>query len=1068
MQKLFNLFYKEVGTRRIQNLASPKLIDFISFPRNSVYHHHTRDDGRELDVSKLYFKGYKTKIAVDYITESIFTDGGVRKVNLNIKNLIRDFFNTNKQFQYRPDALSVVKDSGTLIVENYNYLNDSYKYIETSLTPYYKFLNHYRTILSNMALAMDKNDRQHFFFVNTPREIPALSFIVQFSSSKPSTGMLTIFNNEEKLLILEMFKWLNTEKASESIFSVFKKSHLSRINFVFFSRTNKASILNLGYLHGWVKGNDLNTNSTDKVQVEDNDLQKLFLKFLLSINFVSDVEEITEHPTDQDNFTLKTRSDSELGDDFDENFEISPEFTTLKTTPVIDLSPSSINTSIPSLDEIPDDLDSDISTDETIAALLNQIEQDLSVTEKKQKITLSKKGISIGSDGDLVQTKVTKEMTEEQITSEVFGDKTYREGLLSAIEAAADTGRLSAAEYRKFLTAVSDFENMPDPYKTGKVISEVNKVTVNDIVINDSENEIVTSEMMIDKTMGESSLQTFDSKYIKNVLSKDMLMMVSSIQKAGVVIASYEIETERSIAGTYQVHEIQLKPVDGAGSTLRFRVPVPDENGVMKVGGSLYSYRKQIVDLPVRKIDPVTVALSSYYGKTFVAVSDKKANSSYDWLLRNISKLSILDNPVITDLGPADVFNNLFKAPYLYSFLSKNYKTFKIKGNTFVFDERERSIIYPNFSKIEKNGSVVCGFTETSEPIVMSETEEFLIYRAGGYVSLGNIETMLGIDKTKSPVDFTELRVFAKTVPVGVVLGYYIGFGKLLKLIKAEYRAVEGRSLKNLQADEYVVAFSDTSYIFTRKQRAVSLMVSGFLEYEKVIKQFPVETFNDKDVYFNLFDSKSMSALYIRELDIYRQLFIDGITKTILEQMGLPVTFEGLLVKSTEMLCEYGYPDTQDMNHMRIRGYERIPGIVYSQLATAIRQYRTKNISGRSKIEMSPFAVWSTIMKDPAIKLVEDINPIQNMKESEIVTYVGEGGRGKESMNKATRAFHVSNVGVVSEASVDSGDVGINFYLSSNPNFKDMRGIVKSDKKITPTSMVSTATMLAPGSSKDD
>jgi hypothetical protein len=156
------------------------------------------------------------------------------------------------------------------------------------------------------------------------------------------------------------------------------------------------------------------------------------------------------------------------------------------------------------------------------------------------------------------------------------------------------------------------------------------------------------------------------------------------------------------------------------------------------------------------------------------------------------------------------------------------------------------------------------------------------------------------------------------------------------------------------------------------------------------------------------------------------------------------------------------------MEHMRIRGYERIAGIAYGQLATAIRQFRSRNISGRSKIDMSPFAVWSTIMKDPAIKLVEDINPIQNMKESEIVTYVGEGGRGKESMNKASRAFHKSNVGVVSEASVDSSDVGVNFYLSANPNFKDMRGIVKTDKVITPSSMVSTSTMLAPGSSNDD
>jgi hypothetical protein len=1057
MQKLFNLFYRESGTRRIQNLVSPRIVDFLSFPRDSVYHHLTMDGGMDVDVSKLYFKGFKNRIATDYVFMSDFTEGGARKVPFVLKVAIRDFHLKNKLFQYRPEAVAVVKDSSTLIVKNYNYLHESYKYMDLATTPYFRFKNLYSTLFESVSKDCGISGRHHFIFMSVPKEVPAVSFLEQFSKAKPSTGLLTVFNTVEKLFVLEVYKWLDKENSGQSVLSGITEDKLSKVNIVFFNKANKASIVNLGYMSSWIKGHNNLTGFNDTMQLEDTHIQKLFLKFLMELNTSSEI--IEEEPLMEDSV-----QDTDP-DDFDDEVDVPGEVSDAYIHGVTKPKAKETTDKKPDVSEDEDDGLNDIKD---IDAILAQVDEEVKVADTVQKNKLAKKGISVDGEGVVTETKLKRVFTEEQVQAEVYGDKTYKESLKISIDAAADTGRLSAADYKKMVKLAEEFDNIEDPYGSKKKISELNSVTVADVTLNEEDNKIVTSEYMLDKTMAESSLQSFDKAYINKVMKKDMLMMVSGLQKAGVAITSYEIRNESSVMGAYDVHEVQFKPVDGMASTIRFRVPCVDEDGVMKVGGSSYSYRKQRVDTPIRKIDPITVALTSYYGKTFVAVSDKKANSSYDWLLRNISKLGMLENPVITDLGPANVYNNLLKAPYLYSFLSQNYKTFKIAGNTFIFDERDRSVISDDFAKIEKNGSIVCGFTAKLEPIVMAETEEFFIYKAGGYVSIGHIETMLGIDKTKSPVDFTELRVFAKTIPVGVVLGYYIGLDKLLTLLKAKYRVVEGRSQKDLQQDEYALKFADVSYIFSRKQKAASLILSGFLDFEKTLKQYPVEMYSDKDVYFNLFESKSLSSLYIRELNVYRQLFIDGITKTILEQMSMPVTFEGLLVKSTEMLVDYSHPDTQDLNHMRIRGYERISGIVYSQLSTAIRQYRNKNISGRSKIDMSPFAVWSAIMKDPAIKLVEDINPIQNMKESEIVTYVGEGGRGKESMNKATRAFHVSDVGVVSEASVDSGDVGINFYLSSNPNFKDMRGIIKADKNVTPASMVSTATMLAPGSSQDD
>jgi hypothetical protein len=62
------------------------------------------------------------------------------------------------------------------------------------------------------------------------------------------------------------------------------------------------------------------------------------------------------------------------------------------------------------------------------------------------------------------------------------------------------------------------------------------------------------------------------------------------------------------------------------------------------------------------------------------------------------------------------------------------------------------------------------------------------------------------------------------------------------------------------------------------------------------------------------------------------------------------------------------------------------------------------------------------------------------VKEKENVTTSGTGGRSKLSQVRRHRAFHESDVGIRSEGNVDSGDVGINYYLTANPNYTSYVG----------------------------
>lgn len=470
--------------------------------------------------------------------------------------------------------------------------------------------------------------------------------------------------------------------------------------------------------------------------------------------------------------------------------------------------------------------------------------------------------------------------------------------------------------------------------------------------------------------------------------------------------------------------------------------------------------------LPIRKISPTKVSLSSYYGKNFVELSRMKANSSFEYISKNIYKQ--YETKELQNLNPGNVYNNYFKAPYMYNALGSRFKSFD-KGNlSFIFDRETIEGLFSKdiIEKLETNGSRICGHSTNNTPLVMDKHDIVYSVNNGNKEVIGDIPTILGLDSKKVPVDFSEFRVFDKYIPIGIVLGYLVGIENLIKLLDLTY--VKAESANKLPDNHLPIKFADGIYGFDLKNRVGIKIIAGLLEYEKALKNVNFKDLNHKDAYFILFESKAISSVYIKEMELNEKLFIDPITESILVNMKEPTTFVGLLIRATELLDEYTYPDSQDLTQMRIRGYERIAGFVYKELARSIKTFKNKNINGRSKINLGPYDIWNNILKDNTNKLVEDINPMQDTKERDVITYVGEGGRDKGAIQKEARSFHSSDFGIVSEATVDSSDVAVNAYLSANPNIVDLRGRCVVPNEATTSSVLSLSANLAPFSVNDD
>lgn len=228
--------------------------------------------------------------------------------------------------------------------------------------------------------------------------------------------------------------------------------------------------------------------------------------------------------------------------------------------------------------------------------------------------------------------------------------------------------------------------------------------------------------------------------------------------------------------------------------------------------------------------------------------------------------------------------------------------------------------------------------------------------------------------------------------------------------------------------------------------------------------------FESPVTYAMILENRGIGSRYVRELDMLVELFIDPITLSILKDRNEPVTFLGLLLRSNQLLLDDYHKRAQDLSEMRIKGCERIPGMVYTQLVKSVRDFKSRNLRGKSKIEMSPYAVWSEINDDSAKQLVQEINPIETIKQYESVTYVGVGGRSKESMSRSTRVFDETDLGTISEATVDSGDTGVNFSTSASPLLTSVRGLTEplDYNKHGPANWMSTSAMLSVGANHDD
>lgn len=1071
-QILYEPFMRKNGIFKRESIASPPIRNMVGarFPRSPLIHYLPEapsDPGP--DQNWWMIREPEGQVFVDHVEEMTTEFGKVQRVSGSFAGAVQVFHRTHREMAKITSLATALNNATSTVVVNYGLVQQFYKYGNARNLEFQRNSNARLTLWKNVADWCVKTDRQQWIPIPIPRALPTPRNLMR-AEARFDQEMVNKFSAIEQQFLFDIWQWCG-EQREKSGLSLIPKEHWGRINIVL-THGQYWTVMNLAQLDPFRKSEEF-----PKGQMEPLRFQRRMLRGIMSLvefSFLAESaterEEFEKKPEPSDETlqsddgqddNLQSQEDADFWSSEEEQIKdptANPLENVSLTAPKSNLKSqksSSTSGSAKSKQEAVPNLDDDSVFDDGSGG-----------TDGNQELSdeAIERDLSALNDVDLLQSnEVIKTVTNPNKDPLV-------DGIVSRANKLAREEVISGAEYRRLVAQAERYKQIKNPYGPG-LLHEAIQVTEEETQVERKKFK-VQSERIFDESMLYSSHPDLTSKYVTQTMHKHTAQMCLSIQRAGVVVTDYTVDRTETTAETSETVKVKLSPIGGASTTFSFKMPVVKPDGTFTTGGTNYRLSWQRGDIPIRQVNPHRVVLTSFYGKIAVTVSGLQAFNYERWLANAVGAIAVEEGGPITFIRRGNVFDYSIPAPKIHSLLSRAFHEITFKDMELNFKHKELLAKYPESAVkvVEKDGSILVGLSQGKYPVVINKDGKWLVVKEDGVEDRGYWEEMLGIDRSRAPTEAAMINILGQATPLGVAMSYYMGLDNFIRYIRIDHRRVLRADKLNLQPHESYVRFADETLVYSTRDVKASLLISGFKYYKDELKQLSIYSFDKNHVYVDLLDASARNTRYTGELKLLNEMFIDPICEAMLLRMKEPTTWFLLLMRAAELLTTEHSPEEMDGAQMVFRGYNRFPGAVYKEMIKGLRRYNQKINMAKTGIDIKPTAVWTAITNDPAVRIYDDSNPVQQLRSNEIVTYIGEGGRSKRTMVARTRKMNKNDVGTVSEAGVDSGDVGINIYLSADPQITDTYGTSKTAdwRKDGPTPLLSTTALLGPGLDKDD
>lgn len=1067
-----------VNTQAVKNqsaLIAPRVVKTsdVLLPRESVYHYL---DPEAVDVfptrEMIYLSNIpgNKRVPILFITDLLFKDETTTVANRTLAKNIRDWVKSNTRKFIQQDLLQTPNtDVQTNSVVDYNALNNLYKYSSTSTSKISHRKNLYRTYWEIVKKCISISPTSHqFVSITVPKNIPSARYLTSLNDHN-DTFLARVVTNDALFNLWSLFNFLDVKTRSRSTMSALTDDDTKHIH---------VELKYNGYSCFFLLSDLISLSSASKLlskrKINPQQLQKFLIIILFNIQktVTNLTEQLSDSVTEEtDDLSLVDQADL-AEDPADDEESFNQNTPTIPTAVIPDLKSNPVD--IAKTEEQPEELTT-IELDRFIQSGTEGL-MDLDTMDFPDEVYTDTIQPASEPETDIASDPIPKPNYTPEFKTTLLTDVPATSKFNAFLDKAKNSQVLSSVEIRALRKLQEKRNQLPSPYDQKQSFDSSTVLSKEDTALNAEQLKIKKAIPAVKDELKKEVLFNFDKQYLNTAYRKDILACVKKVEDGGVVIKDYTVDINRSSLGGYEIHKLVLKPYHGKESSVYFRIPIINSEGEYTASGIRYRMKRSRQDLPIRKVSPIRVALTSNYSKLFVTRSERQAYDPYSYIAKFIKTNYLDEEGLVKTVTPGYSFDNTDKKPNIFASLSRELRGFSTDDYTFHFNTSDfDKYVKPEVLKeINDNKQykllTYCGYINSNNNLLVVDADNVFYDYSSDMKPLGKIDTLLKIEASKLPKPFSNVKILGDDIPLGVVMGYYLGLTNLLGVTDTEYTTIPSNKQYQPTQDELVLKFDDYKLILKTDTESKRLLFNGFTYYKDFIKTVPIASLLNPEIYLDILQFRNHGLIHLKEIDMLKNMFVDPITSDVLQSMNMPTSFLELLLKANSMLDDFSHPDINDPTYSRIRGFDRVPGLMYRALSESVRSSKFKG-NGRGKIELDPYKVWNYITQDNTVKITEDANPVSDVKEVEAVTFSGLDGISKSATPEALRRFHKQDRGLVSEATVDSSDVGLNFSLSPYAKLKDLRGTVISDSKDVnehPETIFSTSALLTPFIETDD
>lgn len=1060
----YEMFVRLYGTReRINDVINPRYtpIGDIMLPRQSMIHYQQHQPGEVGPTnSSPFISNYDKRINMFFNLKHEVVLGSTRNVVVQFSAITKAYEGSHFIYQRTRNYPSVINKDAELLVNNLAIGEIPIIYTRrTVFTPFQQSYNRLYTLIDSVN-EFSKFNRHQFVEFQLPRTFPTYKvlelafehykkfFNAEGQIVKYEKRILQHFQAEQSFWLLDLFGILmgyGSEQYSQ--FNRLNEDSRRQLEIIF-TYGGKCWIVNLQNLINLIGYSDKPTD------VKPSSLKVNYFKrfYLNLISLVSPVNEAVVASEEEKDTTEET-------DEGDRRTSLSGTKTHEQTTegvPGLD-SPVDDNSGAGSLADLyarpkrTDPVPSDPIRDSGKAPDPETHQPDADGPEEADVSDENSWGQDVSDD-------LFEKVTVESATVTPSRTVTPTSAIERELRELSKTGQITTREAEYYLNAANSYRDIEIG---GRTLDEIANIKPEEMKLKDT--PISPDSITVrDKAALRSRTQELRDAYLDSgMLDRNILEMILHVQNGKTALTSLDMETTVTADSKYNVYTMKFQPIKGSPSTRRIRIPKVESDGTFTINGVRSYAQLMRMELPIRKITPTKVSLTSYYDKkVMVERSTMKVDDYASWLRKSIIERSYADKSLQVSLGG-------FKPPkdevcYYYSILASRFREIAVSGYVFDFDTVKLVNGDRSLAKLCTAESWLIGF-EGSSPILIDNAG--LITVDG--VEKGYIEELLGVNTAKAPIPTATVNINGYKFPVIVVLCYWIGLTEVMKMLKVDYRTLDPNQRAMLSADEYLVNFADERMVLNRRDELSTLVMSGLRKLSG-LHNFSRSDLDNPNVWFSLMGDPRVKPTHFKEMSMLFDMFIDPITARLLKDLKYPVVMDKLLIEAVKLMLNNESKHEIEISEQRLVGYERFAGHVYRELVKATRQYRNKPNNGRKTFDLNPEAVMMSIITDSSCQAAEEVNPVHQVKIQEEYTFGGTLGRSDQAMVRRTRGQLPNNAGIVSEAGKDSGKVGFIGYLTADAKIADLYGNVDVKQKGSTVGRGSVVMNLLYGTTKDD